>query len=251
MSGHSKWSSIKHKKALTDAKKGQQFTKMAREITIAAREGGRNPDGNYRLRLAIEKARDVNMPQENIKRAIQRGTGELGGAQMEQLRFEGYGPHGVAIMVETVTDNRNRTSSDIRNLFTRAGGNLGTSGSVGWMFSRQGEIVVDANGQDPDEIGLEAIEIGASDARVDGKTVDIVTDPAKLEGVQQALKKKGYKIDSAEVTMNASQLVSLNEATAPPVLKLLDALEEHDDVQSVYSNIDVPADVMERISERV
>lgn len=251
MSGHSKWSSIKHKKALTDAKKGQQFTKMAREITIAAREGGGNPDGNYRLRLAIEKARDVNMPQENIKRAIQRGTGELGGAQMETLRFEGYGPHGVAIMVETVTDNRNRTSSDIRNLFTRAGGNLGTTGSVGWMFSRQGEIVVDANGRDPDEIGLEAIEIGASDARVDGKTVDVVTDPAKLEAVQEALKKKGYKIDSAEVTMNASQLVSLNEATAPPVLKLLDALEEHDDVQSVYSNIDVPADVMERISERV
>ncbi|HVH66157.1 MAG TPA: YebC/PmpR family DNA-binding transcriptional regulator [Candidatus Acidoferrum sp.] len=251
MSGHSKWSSIKHKKALTDAKKGQQFTKMAREITIAAREGGGNPDGNYRLRLAIEKARDVNMPQENIKRAIQRGTGELGGAQMEQLRFEGYGPHGVAIMVETVTDNRNRTSSDIRNLFTRAGGNLGTTGSVGWMFSRQGEIVVDADGQDPDVIGLDAIELGAADARVDGKTVDVVTDPARLEAVQQALKKKGYKIDSAEVTMNASQLVSLNEATAPPVLKLLDALEEHDDVQSVYSNIDVPADVMERISERV
>ena len=251
MSGHSKWSSIKHKKALTDAKKGQQFTKMAREITIAAREGGGNPDGNYRLRLAIEKARSVNMPQENVKRAIQRGTGELGGAQMEQLRFEGYGPHGVAIMVETVTDNRNRTSSDIRNLFTRAGGNLGTTGSVGWMFSRQGEIVVDANGRDPDEIGLEAIEIGASDARVDGNTVDIVTDPARLEAVQQALKTRGYKIDSAEVTMNASQLVSLNEATAPPVLKLLDALEEHDDVQSVYSNIDVPADVMERISERV
>ena len=251
MSGHSKWSSIKHKKALTDAKKGQQFTKMAREITIAAREGGGNPDGNYRLRLAIEKARDVNMPQENVKRAIQRGTGELGGAQMEQLRFEGYGPHGVAILVETVTDNRNRTSSDIRNLFSRAGGNLGTTGSVGWMFSRQGEIVVDANGRDPDEIGLEAIDLGAADARVDGKTVDIVTDPAKLETVQQALKKKGYKIDSAEVTMNASQLVALNEATAPPVLKLLDALEEHDDVQSVYSNIDVPADVMERISERV
>jgi YebC/PmpR family DNA-binding regulatory protein len=251
MSGHSKWSSIKHKKALTDAKKGQQFTKMAREITIAAREGGGNPDGNYRLRLAIEKARDVNMPQENIKRAIQRGTGELGGAQMEQLRFEGYGPHGVAIMVETVTDNRNRTSGDIRNLFTRAGGNLGTTGSVGWMFTRQGQIVVDADGRDPDEIGLEAIDLGASDAQVDGKTVDITTDPTRLEPVQEGLKKKGYKIDSAEVTMNASQLVSLNEATAPPVLKLLDALEDHDDVQSVYSNIDVPADVMERISERV
>jgi YebC/PmpR family DNA-binding regulatory protein len=251
MSGHSKWSSIKHKKALTDAKKGQQFTKMAREITIAAREGGGNPEGNYRLRLAIEKARDVNMPQDNVKRAIMRGTGELGGAQMETLRFEGYGPHGVAIMVETVTDNRNRTSSDIRNLFTRAGGKLGTTGSVGWMFTRLGQIVVDADGRDPDEIGLEAIDLGASDARVDGKTVDIVTDPSRLEAVQQGLKQKGYKIDSAEVTMNSSQLVSLNENTAPPVLRLLDALEEHDDVQSVYSNIDVPADVMERISERV
>jgi YebC/PmpR family DNA-binding regulatory protein len=251
MSGHSKWSSIKHKKALTDAKKGQQFTKMAREITIAAREGGGNPEGNYRLRLAIEKARSVNMPQDNVKRAIMRGTGELGGAQMEQLRFEGYGPHGVAIMVETVTDNRNRTSGDIRNLFSRAGGNLGTTGSVGWMFTRQGQIVIDADGRDPDEIGLEAIDLGASDARVDGKTVDIVTDPARLEAVQEGLKKKGYKIDSAEVTMNSSQLVSLNEASAPPVLKLLDALEEHDDVQSVYSNMDVPADVMERISERV
>ncbi len=251
MSGHSKWSSIKHKKALTDAKKGQQFTKMAREITIAAREGGGNPDGNYRLRLAMEKARDVNMPQDNIARAIKRGTGELGGAQMEELRFEGYGPHGVAIMVVTVTDNRNRTSSDIRNLFSRAGGNLGATGSVAWMFTRQGQIVVDANGRDPDEVGLDAIDMGASDARVDGKTVDVVTDPAKLEPVQQGLKKKGYKVDSAEVTMNASQLVSLNEATAPSVLKLLDSLEEHDDVQSVYSNIDVPADVMERISERV
>lgn len=251
MSGHSKWSSIKHKKALTDAKKGQQFTKMAREITIAAREGGGNPDGNYRLRLAIEKARNVNMPQDNVKRAIQRGTGELGGAQMETLRFEGYGPHGVAVMVETVTDNRNRTSGDIRNLFSRAGGNLGTTGSVGWMFTRQGQIVIDANGHDPDEIGLEAIDLGAADAQVDGKTVDVTTDPAKLESIQEALKKKGYKIDSAEVTMNSSQTVSLNEQSAPAVLKLLDALEEHDDVQSVYSNIDIPADVMERISERV
>ena len=251
MSGHSKWSSIKHKKALTDAKKGQQFTKMAREITLAAREGGGNPDGNYRLRLAIEKARDVNMPQENIKRSIQRGTGELGGAALEELRFEGYGPHGVAIIVDTLTDNRNRTSGEIRNLFSRAGGNLGTTGSVAWMFTRQGQIVIEADGRDPDEIGLEAIELGASDARVDGKTVDIVTDPPKLEAVQQGLKKKGYKIESAEVTMNASQLIPLNETTAPSILKLLDALEEHDDVQSVYSNMDVSADVMERISDRV
>jgi YebC/PmpR family DNA-binding regulatory protein len=251
MSGHSKWSSIKHKKALTDAKKGQQFTKMAREITIAAREGGGNTDGNYRLRLAIEKARDVNMPQDNIQRAIKRGTGELGGAALEELRFEGYGPHGVAILLDTLTDNRNRTSGDIRNLFSRAGGNLGTTGSVAWMFTRQGQIVIDANSRDPDEIGLDAIELGASDARIDGKTVEVVTDPAKLESVQQALKKKGYTVASAEVTMNASQLVPLNETTAPSVLKLLDALEEHDDVQSVYSNLDVPADVLERISERV
>jgi len=251
MSGHSKWSSIKHKKALTDAKKGQQFTKMAREITLAAREGGGSPDGNYRLRLAMEKARDVNMPQENVKRAIQRGTGELGGAALEELRFEGYGPHGVAIIVDTLTDNRNRTSGDIRNLFSRAGGNLGTTGSVAWMFTRQGQIVVDAGARDPDEIGLEAIELGASDARVDGKTVEVDTDPPKLEAVQQGLKKKGYKIESAEVTMNASQLIPLNETTALSILKLLDALEEHDDVQSVYSNMDVPAAVMERISERV
>ena len=251
MSGHSKWSSIKHKKALTDAKKGQQFTKVAREISIAAREGGGNPEGNYRLRLAIEKARDVNMPQDNIKRAIMRGTGELGGAEMVELRFEGYGPHGVAVLVETVTDNRNRTSGDIRNLFSRAGGNLGTTGSVGWMFTRQGQIVVDADGHDPDEVGLDAIELGAADARVDGKTVEVVTDPAKLETVQNALRAKGYKIESAEVTMNASQTISLNETSAPPVLRLLDQLEDHDDVQAVYSNIDVPADVMERISERV
>jgi YebC/PmpR family DNA-binding regulatory protein len=191
------------------------------------------------------------MPQDNVVRAIKRGTGELGGAALEELRFEGYGPHGVAIMLDTLTDNRNRTSGDIRNLFSRAGGNLGTTGSVAWMFTRQGQIVIDANGRDPDEVGLDAIEMGASDARVDGKSVEVVTDPAKLESVQQGLKKKGYKIESAEVTMNASQLVSLNEATAPSILKLLDALEEQDDVQSVYSNMDVPADVLERISERV
>src|SRR2546423_11606407 len=183
MSGHSKWSSIKHKKALTDAKKGQQFTKMAREITIAAREGGGSPDGNYRLRLAMEKARDVNMPQDNIQRAIKRGLGELGGAQLEELRFEGYGPHGVAIMLDTLTDNRNRTSGDIRNLFSRAGGNLGTTGSVAWMFTRQGQIVIDADSRDPDEVGLDAIEMGAADARVDGKTGEVDTHPPKLEAV--------------------------------------------------------------------
>ncbi|MDQ6710729.1 MAG: YebC/PmpR family DNA-binding transcriptional regulator [Candidatus Dormibacteraeota bacterium] len=251
MSGHSKWSSIKHKKGLTDARKGQQFTKMAREISIAAREGGGNPDGNYRLRLAIEKARDVNMPQENVQRAIKRGTGELGGGQMEELRFEGYGPHGVAIMVDTVTDNRNRTSGEVRNLFSRAGGNLGATGSVSWMFTRQGQIVVDADGHDPDEVGLEAIDLGATDARIDARTVEVITEPARLQPVQEGLKKKGFKIESAEISMNASQVVTVDENKAPSVLKLIDQLEEHDDVQSVYSNIEIPAAVMERISERV
>ncbi len=251
MSGHSKWSSIKHKKGLTDARKGQQFTKMAREISIAAREGGGNPDGNYRLRLAIEKARNVNMPHDNIQRAIKRGMGELGGGQMEELRFEGYGPHGVAIMVDSVTDNRNRTSGEVRNLFSRAGGNLGATGSVSWMFTRQGQIVVDADGRDPDEVGLEAIDLGATDARIDRKTVEVITDPARLEPVQEGLKKKGFKIESAEVSMSASQVVTVDENKAPSVLKLIDQLEEHDDVQSVYSNIEIPADVMERISERV
>src|SRR5256712_7807347 len=203
MSGHSKWSSIKHKKALTDAKKGQQFTKMAREITLAAREGGGSPDGNYRLRLAMEKARDVNMPQENVKRAIQRGTGELGGAALEELRFEGYGPHGVAIIVDTLTDNRNRTSGDIRNLFSRAGGNLGTTGSVAWMFTRQGQIVVDAGARDPDEIGLEALELGARDARARGKTVAVRTAPPKLAGGQEGVEKKRDKMGRTKVSGNA------------------------------------------------
>src|SRR5256884_4556987 len=196
MSGHSKWSSIKHKKALTDAKKGQQFTKMAREIPLAAREGGGSPDGNCRLRLAMEKARDVNMPQENVKRAIQRGTGELGGAALEELRFEGYGPHGVAIIVDTLTDNRNRTSGDIRNLFSRAGGNMGTTGSVAWMFTRQGQIVVDAGARDPDEIGLEAIELGARDARADGQNVESATRPPQPEAGPRGVKEKGYKNQS-------------------------------------------------------
>ena len=251
MSGHSKWSSIKHKKAVTDARKGQQFTKVAREITIAAREGGGNPEGNYRLRLAIEKARSVNMPHDNIQRAVKRGTGELGGAQLEQLRFEGYGPHGVAIMVETVTDNRNRTASEIRNIFSKAGGNLGASGSVAWMFSRQGQIVINADGKDPDELGLEAIELGASDARVDGSTVEVITDPTRLETVREALSKKGYRIESSEVSLNSTQTVRLDENQAVSVLKLLDTLEEQDDVQSVHSNIDVPDEIMERISDRV
>ena len=251
MSGHSKWSSIKHKKAVTDARKGQQFTKVAREITIAAREGGGNPEGNYRLRLAIEKARSVNMPHDNIQRAIKRGTGELGGAQLEQLRFEGYGPHGVAIMVETVTDNRNRTASEIRNIFSKAGGNLGATGSVAWMFSRQGQIVINADGKDPDELGLEAIDLGASDARVDGSTVEVITDPANMETVREGLVKKGYRVESSEVSLNSTQSVRLDESQAVSVLKLLDTLEDQDDVQSVHSNIDVPDEIMERISERV
>ncbi len=251
MSGHSKWSSIKHKKAQTDARKGQMFTKVGREITVAAREGGGNPEMNFRLRLAVQKAREVNMPSDTIERAVKRGTGELGGARMEELRYEGFGPHGVAVMVDVVTDNRNRTAPEIRNIFVRGGGRVAEGGSVAWMFSPRGLITVEASGKSLDDIGLEAIELGADDVNVDGHLLEIVTQPNRLEAVRGGLQKRGYQISQAEVTMNPSTTVSLNEAQAAQVLRFLDQLEEHDDVAAVYSNLDVSAEVLERISEKV
>jgi YebC/PmpR family DNA-binding regulatory protein len=251
MSGHSKWSTIKHKKAATDARKGQMFTKMAREISIAAREGGGNPESNFRLRLAVQKAREVNMPHDNIERAIKRGTGELGGARIEELRYEGYGPHGVAIMLDVVTDNRNRTAPEIRNLFARAGGSLGESGAVGWMFSKRGIVTVEARGKTAEDISLQAIELGADDVNVDGQLVEVVTQPNRLEAVKEGLEKRGYQVAHAEVTMNPSSTVPLNESQATQVLRLLDQLEELDEVSAVYSNVDVPTEVLERISQRV
>ncbi len=251
MSGHSKWAGIKHKKAVVDARRGQAFTRASREITVAAREGGGDPSGNVRLRLAIQKAREINMPADRIQAAIDRGTGAAKGEALEELRFEGYGPAGVAIMVDVVTDNRNRTAPAIRHIFSKHGGNLGEANSVAWMFERKGVIEVAAGERDPEEVGLAAIEAGAEDVQVEGRNVEVTTEPSRLEAVRRALEEQGLTIESAEVTLQPKQTVSVSEDRAPAVLRLLEALEEEDDVQQVYANFDIPADVLERISASV
>lgn len=251
MSGHSKWAGIKHKKAVVDAKRGQAFTRASREITIAAREGGGNPDGNFRLRLAVQKAREINMPADRIKAAIQRGTGELAGDRLEEVRYEGYGPGGVAVMVDTLTDNRNRTSAAIRHLFSKGGGNLAESNAVGWMFERKGAISAEAGKLDPEEVGLAAIEAGADDVQVDGKSVDITTPPNAFEKVKAAVEALGVSVENAEVTMQPKQTVAIGEDKAGAVLRLVESLEEDDDVQQVYANFDIPADVLERVAAQV
>src|SRR5712691_7522158 len=207
MSGHSKWAGIKHKKAIVDAKRGQAFTRASRELTIAAREGGGNPDGNFRLRLAMQKAREINMPTDKIQNAIKRGTGELAGEKLEEVRYEGYGPAGVAVMVDTLTDNRNRTSASIRHRFSKLGGNLAESNAVGWMFERKGAISVGAGKQDPEDVGLAAIEAGADDVQVDGKSVEISTPPNAYEKVKAAVEALGVTVENAEITMQPKQTV--------------------------------------------
>jgi YebC/PmpR family DNA-binding regulatory protein len=251
MSGHSKWAGIKHKKAIVDAKRGQAFTRASREITIAAKEGGGSVDGNFRLRLAVQKARDINMPADRIKNAIQRGTGELAGERLEEIRYEGYGPGGVAIMVDALSDNRNRTSASIRHRFSKGGGNLGESNSVGWMFERKGVVAVTAGKQDPEEVGLAAIEAGADDIQVEGKSVEITTAPNSFEKVKDAVEKLGVTVENAEITMQPKQTVAVGEDKAVQVLRLMESLEEDDDVQQVYANFDIPADVLERVSAQV
>ncbi len=247
MSGHSKWAGIKHKKAIVDARKGQTFTKVARELTVAAREGGGDATSNFRLRLAIQKAREVNMPADNIDRAVKRGTGELQGEAIEEVRYEGYGPGGVAVLVDTLTDNRNRTVAAIRNLFMRAGGSLGETNSVAWLFSRTGIITVDPAGQDPDVIGLLAIEQGADDVQVEGEGVEIYVAPDRLEAIRQGLIDAGQSVERAEVTMHPSTLVEVDAKQAPAVVRLLEALEDHDDVQGVHCNAVLPDDVLARV----
>jgi len=251
VSGHSKWAGIKHKKAVVDAKRGQAFTRASREITIAAREGGGDPEGNFRLRLAVQKAREVNMPADKIQAAIDRGTGAGKGAALEEVRYEGYGPAGVAIMVDAVTDNRNRTAPAIRHIFSKHGGNLGDSNSVGWMFERKGVISASAGGKDPEEVGLAAIEAGAEDIQVDDGTIEITTEPSAFESVRSTVEQLGVAIENAELTMQPKQTVPVGEDKAPAILRLLEALEEDDDVQQVYANFDIPADVLERISASV
>src|SRR6266852_8264095 len=251
MSGHSKWAGIKHKKAIVDAKRGQAFTRASREITISAKEGGGNPDGNFRLRLAMQKAREINMPTDRIQSAIKRGTGELAGERLEEIRYEGYGPAGVAIMVDALSDNRNRTSASIRHRFAKGGGNLAEANAVGWMFERKGAISVGAGKQDPEDVGLAAIEAGADDVQVEGKSVDITTSPHSFEKVKSAVERLDVTVANAEVTMQPKQTVPVGEDKAVPVLRLMESLEEDDDVQQVYANFDIAANVLERVSAQV
>ncbi len=252
MSGHSKWAGIKHKKAIVDAQRGKTFTRVSREVTIAAKEGGASVDGNFRLRLAIQKAREVNMPADKIKAAIERGTGGSAAEQIEELRYEGYGPGGVAILVDAVTENRNRTSASLRHRFNKFGGNMAESNAVAWMFERKGVISLETGALDPEEVGLAAIEAGAEDILVEGSTVEVTTGPSEFEAVRGTLEAMpGVTIENSEVTMQPKQTVPIEEDRAAAVLRLLDSLEEDDDVQQVYANFDIPADVLERVSAQV
>ncbi len=244
MAGHSKWANIRHKKAAQDAKRGKIFTKLAREITVAAREGGGDPESNPRLRAAIERARKFNMPKENIERAIKRGTGEIAGETFEEVTYEGYGPGGVAIIVKCLTDNRNRTAAEVRHAFSKHGGNLGTSGCVSWMFERKGVIVVPADNYDEETVMLTAIDAGADDVvSEDGKFV-IYTQPSELEAVRKGLIDAGIEVEEAKLDLIPTTTTRVEGETALKVLKLLEALEDLDDVQEVYSNFDMPEEVM-------
>src|SRR5512141_2243585 len=249
MSGHSKWSTIKRAKGITDAKRGALFTKVAREISVAARQGGGDPDANYRLRLAIEKARSVNMPADNIKRTIDKATGGGEAEQYEEIVYEGYGPGGVAILVEAATDNRNRTASDVRSMFTKTGGQLAGSGAVAWQFEPRGLIVVPANGRDTDDLALAAIDAGASDVDTsDPELLDVFTEPADLERVRKALDGQKIDVESAENTMVAKTTVELDAHRARQNLRLIELLEDLDDVQRVTANFDIPEDVFAEVA---
>jgi len=246
MSGHSKWSSIKHKKAAADAKRGQHFTKLARAITVAAREGGGDPDANPSLATAIQKARDASMPKGNIQRAVDRGTGAgSDGEAIERVVFEGYGPGGTAVLVEALTDNRNRTSADVRHAFTRHGGSLGEPGSVAWIFEMRGAVLVDSARYGEDDL-IAAIDAGAEDVQEDGGTLRVLSGSSDLTAVREALQSAGVEIQSAEVTMEPKSTVEVGEGDAVKLLRLLDDLSEHDDVSEVYANFDIPEDILER-----
>jgi YebC/PmpR family DNA-binding regulatory protein len=246
MSGHSKWSSIKHAKGVTDAKRGQLFTKLTREIIVATHQGGNNPESNFRLRLAVQKARDSNMPLDNIERAIKRGSGELEGAILVEMVLEGYGPGGAAILVQALSDNRNRTVQNIRNIFIRNGGSLGTNGCVAWLFESEGLITVETGNLDTEELALHAIDAGAEDVKVEGNYVEIYTKPEELETVRGALEQKNLPLASTGLSMVPKTIVELEEKTALQTLRLLDKLEELDEVQHVSSNADFPDSVLEK-----
>lgn len=248
MSGHSKWATIKHKKAATDAKRGKTFTRIIKEIMIAARSGGGDADANPRLRKAITDAKAVSMPADNIKRAIMRGTGELEGGQIDEVTFEGYGPGGAAVLVNVATDNRNRTVSEIRHVFSKNGGNLGEVGSVAWMFERKGQIVIERDKAEEDRLMNLVLEAGAEDLRDEGETWEVISAPEAQDAVLEAIQKAGIPTVSAEVAMIPKNLTKLEGKNAAAMLRLSEALEEHDDVQNVYSNFDVDEKELEALA---
>ncbi len=246
MSGHSKWAQIKRQKGVADARRGQLFTKLAREITVAVRQGGANLESNLQLRLAVQKARDNNMPSENIERAIKRGSGESDASALIEMKLEGYGPNGIAVMVEALSDNRNRTVQEVRRLFTRYGGNLGESGCVSWLFENRGVITVETDAKDAEEIALQAIDAGAEDVKTEKGYVEIYTQPEDLEEVRKVIEEK-ERVVSAELSLIPKTTVLLEENKATQALNFLDQLEELEDVQRVFSNIDIAEATLERL----
>ncbi len=249
MSGHSKWATTKHKKAAADAKRGKAFTKIIREITVAAKIGGGDPDGNPRLRMVISKAKESNMPADNIKRAIQKGTGELPGVNYEETTYEGYGPGGVALLLDILTDNKNRTVAEVRHLLGKYGGNMAEAGAVAWMFDRKGMILIPKEGVDEEELMTLVLESGAEDLRTDDpKSFDVITEVNEFESVHEAILKAGYKPNYAEVTFLPQTTVALQGKHAEQMIRLMDILEEHDDIQNIYANFDISDEEMEKIS---
>lgn len=247
MSGHSKWAQIKRQKGVNDARRGQLFTKLAREISVAARLGGGDPEGNFRLRLAIQRARDMNLPMENVERSVKRGVGELGGAALEEVTYEGYGPGGTAFMVQALTDNRNRTVAEIRHAFERHGGRMGETGCVAWLFEPQGVLTVEAGKEDQsEELALVAIEAGAEDVQISDGSLEVTTEPQRLEEVRKALEGSRAHIVSSEDVMQPKSTVSLDGKEALQALRLLDRLEELDDVQKAFFNADISDEIMEQ-----
>jgi YebC/PmpR family DNA-binding regulatory protein len=249
MSGHSKWSTIKRKKAATDAKRGQVFTRIAREISIAAREGGGDPDTNFRLRLVMDKARQANMPKDNIERAIKRGTGELKGESLDEVLYEGYAPNGIAVLLATLTDNRNRAVADIRRVLTRYGGKMAETGAVSYLFEQQGFISAEAGDLDPEEVALTAIDQGAVDVNIDESTLEVYTQVQDLQRVKEALEAVGMELDAAELTMIPKAMTELDEADTFKVMRIIEALEELDDVQQVYTNLFLTPELVVKYEE--
>lgn len=247
MSGHSKWATTKRKKAVIDSKRGKIFTKITKEITVAAKIGGSDPDGNARLRTAILKAKEANMPADNIKKAVMKGTGELPGVTYEETTYEGYGPNGVAVFIEIMTDNKNRTVAEIRKTFTRHGGNMGEAGCVSWMFHKKGYIVVERSKADEDRLMFLVLDAGAEDMKSDNNNFEITTAPKDFEKVKEVLKQNNIEMSASEITMVPQSYIKLDGKEAEQMLKLMEELEDHDDVQNVYANFDIPEEIMAKV----